>query len=56
VRSRRRSDATGLGSGAGLGLSITRMLVRQNGGDILAVSTPGVLTTFTIVLPTATVA
>ncbi len=56
VRSRRRDDAAGLGSGAGLGLSITRTLVRQNGGDILVTSTPGALTTFTIVLPTASVA
>jgi signal transduction histidine kinase len=32
------------------------MLVRQNGGDILVTSTPGALTTFTIVLPIAPVA
>ena len=37
--------------GAGLGLSITRQIVTQMGGQISAASTPGVGSTFTVSLP-----
>jgi PAS domain S-box-containing protein len=40
-------------AGSGLGLSITRLIVRQHGGQIGFQSTPGVCTTFCIDLPRA---
>jgi signal transduction histidine kinase len=40
-------------SGIGLGLVISRQIVRQHGGDICVESQPGHGTTFTVVLPGA---
>ena len=47
----RQSSRSALGSGAGLGLSIVRTLIEQNGGRIEVASAPGHGTTFTIELP-----
>ncbi|HZX93164.1 MAG TPA: sensor histidine kinase, partial [Myxococcales bacterium] len=44
--------ATG-GSGTGLGLVISREIVRQHGGDIQVSSRPGEGTTFAVLLPGA---
>lgn len=41
--------------GTGLGLSVSQGIIRQHGGDILARSTPGEGTTFTVELPVAMV-
>jgi signal transduction histidine kinase len=49
----RQTNTGGLGSGAGLGLSIVRTLVEQNGGHIGVASTPGQGTTFSVELPLA---
>ncbi len=51
VRSRQRGQLPGVGSGAGLGLSITKALVEQNGGNIEALSQPAGGMVFTIKLP-----
>jgi two-component system phosphate regulon sensor histidine kinase PhoR len=48
TESARKSTAVG----SGLGLSITRDLVRQHGGDLTFSSTPGVGSIFTITIPT----
>jgi PAS domain S-box-containing protein len=42
---------SGPDEGAGLGLAISRELARGMGGDLTAVSTPGLGSTFTLVLP-----
>jgi len=47
TESARKSTAVG----SGLGLSITRDLVRQHGGDLTFSSAPGVGSTFTITIP-----
>jgi signal transduction histidine kinase len=38
-------------AGSGLGLGISRDIVRQHGGDLSVTSTPGTGTTFLLVLP-----
>jgi signal transduction histidine kinase len=49
----RRTGKDGIGSGAGLGLSIVKTLVEQNGGRIQAESIPGQGTTFVVEFPVA---
>ncbi len=46
-----RADLTRTAEGAGLGLAISRDLARGMGGELTAESTPGVGSTFTLVLP-----
>lgn len=42
-----------IGKGLGLGLTVARNLIQKSGGSILAESTPGLGSTFTITLPQA---
>jgi len=53
TRPRSGGNGNGHHSGAGLGLPVARDLVRQAGGEIRVESTPGVGTTFTVLLPVA---
>jgi signal transduction histidine kinase len=51
VRSRRRGSQNAVGSGAGLGLSIVRQLVEQNGGQIGVEPAPEQGTIFVVSFP-----
>ena len=46
-----RCDQSRSQAGTGLGLSLARAVARAHGGDITVVSSPGIGSTFTIVLP-----
>lgn len=50
--SRIKTEQTREITGSGLGLSIAKKMVDLNNGEILVDSTPGIGTTFTVVLPT----
>ena len=41
----------GAGEGTGLGMAISQQIMEQHNGDIKVVSTEGVGTTFTLILP-----
>ncbi|MCB0129191.1 MAG: hypothetical protein KDD78_00015, partial [Caldilineaceae bacterium] len=49
----RKAGGDSVGSGAGLGLFLVKTLVERNGGTIVAASSPGAGTTFTVHFPLA---